>query len=710
MRRFIVSFLILCVLPIAVFAVNIDADSSRIANRVGYAYEQISFSERDEIFDFIKTLDFQAYPPLKRLSDFYNEEKELTNDKLLYKGIALYQKGKVKKALDYFMHVYKDKKSTKLQKDFASWQIAHYKLFGLLDIYYNGYPSRMDRTNTIPGNYASDTYLGLGAPYLMLIADSKLSTYDPVSLLTSISKCPKSLLNNPMFTKEYLAAVLYEAFQKNGKIKNIPFAEGNPIFGFKPLRTEIGDVSYSDFVDSMVSSIISFFNLMDCMHIVAGYSRTIDEYYGIGLTANEMYLKAKHLNPDKVLLLTDYKKGIRNIDIDTDENCQVLLLRSAYYGHPDAIMELMPYIMETIQYGKNVNIGLNKKWEKRLEKDPKEATYDINWIMIESFRDVLKRLAETKYFRENTYVLEAMETYADNSLENMRLVALEEDRIEWEKKEARRKRRNQIWSNVAGMVLNGMSTCVNAYLYNHNVASNNAGNIQYKDYGGSIDKALSNPAFLDHEYQRLLQLSVNQVLWDEMQEYNQAREACQRMGKDLSLDEFRAMKGQAIMNLREQSIDIIAEQNAANREMRDFNRSQMNLGKENVARIKQQNAMKYGKSHSSVPSTSNSAISRPTKTSANSSSHNASATISSSTARTGDYGSNASYRYIQRKVNLHENPNQNSAVIFQNCEIYQKQSDYFVKIGEQYYKIQYCNKQHYNRTITVGSHPYYFNM
>jgi|GEM_PF-5891962 hypothetical protein len=282
-------------------------------------------------------------------------------------------------------------------------------------------------------------------------------------------------------------------------------------------------------------------------------------------------------------------------------------------------------------------------------------------------------------------------------------------------KENNRRKRAQYWRNVANafsqsLVQTAQVSIMFSQAHNNSVINNYVPN--QNPQTGSMASKLEDPQYLNQTFNQIMNYSIAQVQFQELQEYNQVREGFQRMGKDLSLAEFRAMKGQSIMDLKEQGIDVIAEQNATNREMRAFYRSQMNSGKENVEKIKQQNAAKYGGTYSqSNISNYNGETSAKTSSSStfyNTSYNTSTAIQANATANNSDSGN--AYRYIQREVNLHENPNSNSSIVFQNCKVYQKGSLYFVKIGEEYYQIQHCNKQFFNYTVRYGSHPYFLNM
>ncbi|MDE6135055.1 MAG: hypothetical protein K2F79_05725, partial [Muribaculaceae bacterium] len=271
MQRFVILILVLCLLPFASLAVN-SQDSPMVGEQQGYAYDQATFSNQREILDFIKTLDFDKKPPLKKLSEFYNTENIIPDSKVLRKGVELYQKGKVINALDYFSNVYMDKNSTSFEKDYASWQLAHYIYFGVMDVFYNGMPSRMDRTNMIGDfSYKPKVSLSLGVSYYSIIANPKLISYNPRLMILTLARSDfddslsKFFCSNPTFTKEFLAAALYEAFPKNKELNIAVFTEPDDlIYGTKPLKYAINEKSsIKSRAANFIETITEFFNIMD---------------------------------------------------------------------------------------------------------------------------------------------------------------------------------------------------------------------------------------------------------------------------------------------------------------------------------------------------------------------------------------------------------------------------------------------------------------
>lgn len=715
-----------------------DKANTNIAPKC-FAYEPTTFASQREILDFIKSIDFDRNPPAKRLCDFYNDEKKITEDKVLRKGIELYEKGKIKKAVDYFVKIYKDtKKYTQKQRDYAAWQVEHYRLFGIMDLYYNGTPSRMDRRQAIlSSTYKCDTKISLGLPYLFVISDPSLPSYNPAALLRSIASegefVNDFICSNPLFTREFLAAALYEAFPKGKKINIGPLVENDMVlFGTKPFKYVVtGNSSSVKRTAWFVESVTDFFNIMDCMHLVARTKSNIHDKYGIGLTADELYKKGKRLNPNKQMNLTDYNEGIKNMS-DNDEQCQILLLRSAYYGHPDAILELMPYIVETVQYGNSQYFASAKFWTKWYKEDVIAAKSAANGAILEDIKLILKALSELPHLKNYSYILEAIideVTYTEKNLNKMFLDNLYAKEAE---ERAKKERRKQFWSNVGTALLNGMASGVNAYMASQYQVSAPMNTVPQMtgNYPGSLADAMSQPGYFQQQQQQLLQLSMNQVQWAEMQEYNATRENYQRMGRDLTLNEFRSLKGQAIANLKEQGYDIIAEQKAINDDIHDFNRSQMNSGKENVERIKKQNADKskvvasnttnpISKSFTSNSSAKPYTASKPSSTSTTS---GAKKNNNVSRNKASDSSPDAHEQYKKGNVNTQKSAygdkikNVSFSVkdgasyrsVNLHGELYKKDGQHFVLIGNSFFKVEHSGGS-YNSYIIYGAKAHYFN-
>jgi len=710
-------------------------DSSVIGEQSGFAYSKTTFSSQQEMLDFIKSLDFDKNPPAKRLSDFYNDEMKITNDKVLRKGIDLYQKGKIEKAVNYYKKILRNyKKHSFAQLGYAEYQIIHYNCFGVMDIYFNGIPSRIDRVNTTEGEhyYTPNLFYSIYAG-MFLMADPKLRSYDPIKILSFLTDDTEECYRTSQLTQEFLAAILHEAFPKNGKPKiKIDWLAQFP-FGTFEYKVDSKSSTVSR-TESFCEQINQFFNYMDCLHLIARTTSNLNEYYGIGLTADELYKEAKRLNPNKQIDLLDYNKGIQNMT-ENDERCKILLLRSAYYGNQDAMFELFLYIIQAVQLGESIP----QKWHKGY-KDEKEIW--INNNILDDLRVLLGLdydyygLSDIRILKDYPYIWEGMSTIIKNADKQLTDIYLNYRDAKEAEERAKKAKRAEFWNNLAGAFLNGLAAGVNTYMATQYYGGTpmNTMTVSPGNYPGSLADAMSQPGYFQREQQRLLQQSMNQVQWAEWQEYNQARAGYQRMGRDLTLDEFRTLQGQAIMNLKEQGYDVIAEQKAINQELHNSNRSLMNSRKENVQRIKEQNDMKYGTMHSASASSSRTTSSTISSTATSSKSQKT--TYGNSTNTTGYAANNRDVSTTSASStvnNAHEqyksgnlNTNTNSygdkiknvsmavkdGASYRNVsihgELYKKGSQYFVKIGNTFFKVESAGGT-YNSYIIYGAKAHYFN-
>lgn len=255
---------------------------------------------------------------------------------------------------------------------------------------------------------------------------------------------------------------------------------------------------------------------------------------------------------------------------------------------------------------------------------------------------------------------------------------------------------------------------------------------------GPLAQQMSQPGYFNNVYQELMFTSMAQVQQQEMWEYNQARQGALAMGKDLTLDEWRCQRGAAIQALKEQGIDIIAEQNERNRQNnREWRESLSQDSKNRLQRIKDYNQMKYGSSTSSSASTSSSTnkssgqISHSASQGNNESNYNTMSYTQSSTSRNNSTSnksnqtktndshqqykngnknvSSSDYTYIQR-VTLYRQDGSSFRVAKQNAELYEKGATEYIKIGGTFFPAQTPGKvTEYRKRIVYGGVGLYYN-
>lgn len=196
-----------------------------------------------------------------------------------------------------------------------------------------------------------------------------------------------------------------------------------------------------------------------------------------------------------------------------------------------------------------------------------------------------------------------------------------------------------------------------------------------------------------------------------------------------TIDEWRAMQGAAIMQMKEEGYDIIAEQREINRQNREEWRASLDADRQaRLDRIKEYNDMRYGTTSSSSSTSTSSSSSYSTTSSSskvtpernNSSNTYASDPYEKQSDKT-EYDShqqfksgtlNASssdYRYI-KKVTLYRQDGSDYKVSKQNVELYEKGAQQFIKIGNTYYLSSLAiNSIRFHKKISYGSTALFFN-
>lgn len=297
-------------------------------------------------------------------------------------------------------------------------------------------------------------------------------------------------------------------------------------------------------------------------------------------------------------------------------------------------------------------------------------------------------------------------------------------------KEIKDAERQQMWANIGVALATTAHVAANVYVAHETEKAqrkSSGNNGVPKNYEGmTMAEKLNNPAYLNSEYNRLLNQSIQEVQIQEMQEYQQARIGYQQMtGKDLSLDEFRAQKGAAILALKEEGIDVIGEMNDLNRKNRQEFRAGIAQDKaDRLQRIKEENALRYGTSSGS---------STPTNTSDGKNERNVIATSTTNEATTkrtpniqieknrlegndaheqfkrNNLNVNSSDYNYKKRVNLYRADGSKFLLAHSNVELYEKGASTYVKMGSTYFLASTSASNGFNYKISYGATPLYFD-
>lgn len=400
--------------------------------------------------------------------------------------------------------------------------------------------------------------------------------------------------------------------------------------------------------------------------------------------------------------------------------------------------EIVPYRYEYNCMYQTVNGGMGYI---SIEKNNRYGAYDIygNCIIpLGTKGNTLHYGKKGFYFADDRkYLGIQIDEYgaADYSLRK------EWDRQAREKEEERRRKKEQrrnFWTNFG----NALAQSALGYLgmqSKHMMpmgAGFNMPSSTYNQTAGPLAQQMSQPGYFNNVYQELMFTSMVQVRQQEMWEYNQARQGALAMGKDLTFDEWRCQRGAAIQALKEQGVDIIAEQNERNRQNnREWRESLSQDSKDRLQRIKDYNQMKYGTSSGSSSSSSTNRksgqLSHSSSQGNNASSYNTTSYPQTSTNRNNSVSnantqtkpndshqqykngnknvSSSDYTYIQR-VTLFRQDGSSFRVAKQNAELYEKGATEYIKIGGTFFTAQNPGKvTEFRKRIVYGSVGLYYN-
>ncbi|MDE5869550.1 MAG: hypothetical protein K2H18_04900, partial [Muribaculaceae bacterium] len=123
--------------------------------------EALPFSDVKGYNEYIKNLDFKKIKTCS-IDYLYSDNMEKTTDKVLLEGLNLFELGKYNEAQKYFRGILDGySKYTEQQRDFAFYQLYHIRRFGMTDPFYNGRPSKIDRSQGY--FFSGNSYVSFGS-------------------------------------------------------------------------------------------------------------------------------------------------------------------------------------------------------------------------------------------------------------------------------------------------------------------------------------------------------------------------------------------------------------------------------------------------------------------------------------------------------------------------------------------------------------------
>ena len=271
-------------------------------------------------------------------------------------------------------------------------------------------------------------------------------------------------------------------------------------------------------------------------------------------------------------------------------------------------------------------------------------------------------------------------------------------------KQMKAEERNQRWANITGDILQAGATIYQGYTQMK----------QYEEWqkrGISPSSVVTNPSKLSQS--QLNQLanpmysvqSVQQQDWLEYMgfcRYNKKTD-----GSNYSHDEWLALKGQAIINLKEQGYDIIAEQ----QEQLRHNRKEM---EEDWKQDKKRRFERYdydisSKETSSTPKVlTNNKSSVPTTTTSIPSTNTTDENLDAKQQNHREPVASDDYQKI-KTVTLYYRDGDKAKVKMNNVDLYKKGAHFYIKIGNTFYPRRSPNWIRFRNAIAYGYEQLYYN-
>lgn len=431
----------------------------------------------------------QASDLFGSIDSYYTPEgKSITNmPKEYYKGLELIRKGANTKAYKYFEHRYEKSKSSAMRAH-AAYQLAHYDYFGNFDRYYNGIPSNIARPAVKQGSGRAHNFDNANYRSCILMScNPKLASYN---LEYVVKYAGKYLGSNNKSDREFAEAAFEAACRPNLNNK-LDLS----------LLWRKSHSSYFD-VDSF-KTIEQHINVLPYLCAMQNAASADAK-----MTASECYRMAEAIKgTDKASALYYYT-------------------RAAFFGNVDAYKALCEL---SIQYNKSKN---DSEVRSKSTTDGKDiCKLEGLEVQEELFRAFYKSEHLAMYEQASKVFYDAAKKQYD---EYNKYLHAKWD-AEYQAKMARRQQRLQTFGNV--LLALGQA------------ATNTINQIAYSQYSAPAYHAPAMPNVSNLDYLIDPNYAIAQVAAQEQAEYMAAREAAQRRGYDLSIDEWRMTKAQAAASM-----------------------------------------------------------------------------------------------------------------------------------------------------------------
>lgn len=433
------------------------------------------------------------------------------------KGLEYILNGKINKAYKYFVKLVGNKKVTPELKEHAYYQLAHFDWYNSFDPYYNGIPSAIKR-EVIQPNMKQKSKYGFehanDKSCLLMCGNPSFPTYN----LEQVVLKGTSFLNSKEYGDRIFGKAIFQSACQSNLINKISLYD---LFYEKYYKKyERAPIKGADNVDEQ--KLLYIVKLTKALPYLS-QMRQDGSLPDIGKTAKELYAIAEE----------SYE----------NEN----YIKAFYYYTRAALFGDVSSLIKIYEVSHNHIIAL---YNTPALVKYKSSLMEMGLVINEE--DLAKGICDCPDFAEFRYITKPALEHATKARKTYFKRQKQEIYAEMAEKEAKKQKRRQFWAGVFQSVAQSMYGVTNQIAYQQ---SFNAANPQI-----TSTQALN--SLLDPR------LAMAQVNAQDYARYQSVREAYQRMGQNLSVDEWRAMEGQAIQNMKDQGYDIVndlQQQNKANK-------------------------------------------------------------------------------------------------------------------------------------------------
>ena len=504
----------------------------------------LDFESTNEVVDFCMNEYDEASDNCERdLSRFMaSAGGDMPVFKKLRIGLELDKAGKHQEAFNYFKKMANASVKFDWRWDFnfqayAEYQCWHILAYGEADPYYDGRPSLLKRKNF---SYKENRLYEPKDKKRNNVYQVDLKTLDLINLAHGVQENTLKYGDLSILMSRYVEDNGLHTSLLCNEVRRIFSPENNTGIFTDYLKSH--QYSASKYRTNDNINIDGLYPLLKFMPLISKMKPDEENILGVGLTSKELYNTVLAEVPTSFSDLK-FDKGYKKDDHILSLRQNIYLLRSAFWGNTDAMnLFILTNASNVNSWGytskESSLLRVNVQWSKKLynfiSQLKEQTSLGLHKDLIDYYHSQFKEVYDNHY--------EVFDSKRKHDLEQYN-----------RRKQQEKEERARMWSNIIGSTLQGFAQGLNAYSQYQGMVTPAYPYVGSSNYnigsfsGGSVVEMMQDPNYFSNVQQAILQQSINQVMAQEWQDYTRFREQYQRTGQDITLDQYRALQGAAIM-------------------------------------------------------------------------------------------------------------------------------------------------------------------